>query len=216
MEAILRSCEGVKVRSEEKRNWQGRNHTVYTFYKTSDIVVPKNVYIEITCTATIGTIARIVDVEVETHAERYKNSKNDEPNKLVTYGGTIIYEVDGRKQKGRINEAYAKVLLGEHKTNYVRNVKKHDKAEIKNPVNKYKQELQRGDWVIGVKPGKSLGIGRISRWTNSNVWAVTPGAELDDKSREFKFDSINETFTIPPDDIEQSLTMAVLKGYKGG
>ena len=77
-------------------------------------------------------------------------------------------------------------------------------------------EMKKGDWVIGVTPGKGLGIGRITRWTNHNVWAVKPGDELNDKSREFKFDSIDQTFTMPDSDqVQQLLTVAILKGYTG-
>jgi len=100
-------------------------------------------------------------------------------------------------------------------TKYVRDVNTHEKVVVKNPVNKFKQEMQKGDWVIGVKPGKYLGIGRITRWTNHNVWAVT-GDDLTDKSKEFKFDSITETFTMPDDAHVKLLTMAVLKGWRGG
>ena len=63
-------------------------------------------------------------------------------------------------------------------------------------------------------PGKRLGIGRISRWTNHNVWAIR-GDNMSDKSKEFKFDSIEETFTMPDDEHVPLLTMAVLKGWDG-
>ena len=74
-------------------------------------------------------------------------------------------------------------------------------------------KLEVGDWVIGVKPGKRLGIGRITRWTNHNVWAVS-GEDLN--GREFRFDSITETFTMPDDEHVKLLTMAVLRGWTGG
>lgn len=173
-----------------------------------------DIFIEITQTATKGTIGRLVDFEVEVYGERYPEYTNQPANKILSYDGTLIYEVDGRKQRGRINESYAKILVGHHQTQYVRNVKKRVQEDIKNPVNKYKQELQKGDWVVGVMPGKRLGIGRITRWTKHNVWA-TQSDDLDDKSQEFKFDSISETFTMPNDEHVQLLTFAVLAGWNG-
>lgn len=211
LNTILRKCSGVKVVTEERKDWN--NQTVYVdkFIKVGDIVVPEDTYIEIIATATEGTIARVVDIEVDSYDEA---TKYNVVNQIVTYGATFIYEVDGRKQKGRIRTKYAKALVGTHTTEYVRNIEKHKKVEVKNPVNKYKQEMQKGDWVIGTRPGKLLGIGRITRWTNHNVWAVT-GNDLDDKSKEFKFDSITETFTMPNDDHVQLLTFAALKGWTG-
>jgi len=216
IETILSKCEGIETKTTPSKNW--RNETIYNTvcFKVGDIVIPDNIYIEITATATKGTIGRVVDFKAETYKEKYTHNYKQADNQIASYSTTIIYEVNGRKQKGRINSAYIKVLEGEQQTKYVRDVKTHDKVEVKNPVNKYKQEMKIGDWVIGVRPGKLLGIGRITRWTNHSVWAVKPGCELSDKSAEFKFDTIEQTFTIPPDDIEQSLTMAILKGYKGG
>ncbi len=133
---------------------------------------------------------------------------------LRTYRCTLIYEVEGRKQRGRIKDEYVKIVEGQPKTKYVRDVTTHKKVVIKNPVNKFKQEMKRGDWVIGVKRNHSLDIGRITRWTNANVWGVT-GDDLNDKSKEFQFASISETFTMPDDKHVQLLTMAVLKGWKG-
>jgi len=208
---ILRSCSGVKVETKESTDWTGRKNTNHTFFKVGDIVIPDDTFIEIIATATNGTIARLVDMEIETYEEETKYHK---ANQIITYGVTFIYEVDGRKQKGRIRSKYTKVLVGHHQTEYVRNIESHDKVEVTNPVNKYKQELQKGDWVIGVMPGKILGIGRITRWTNHNVWAIR-GDDLNNKSKEFKFDSISETFTMPNDEHVQLLTFAALKGWQG-
>jgi len=215
IQTILSKCEGVETKRVESKNFRSETIYNYVFLKVGEVVFPTDIYIEIIGTATKGTIARVVSFEIETYDERFTHSHKNAPNKIVDYNNTIIWEVDGRKQKGRINSSHVKLLNGEQVTKYVRDVQTHDKVEIKNPVNKYKQELKKGDWVIGVKPGKGLGIGRITRWTNHTVWAVKPGNELTDKSAEFKFDSIDQTFTIPPDDIEQSLTMAILKGYTG-
>jgi len=211
LSTILKSCSGVEARTRETTDWQGKKGFVDTLIKVGDIVVPEDTFIEITSTATKGTIARVVDIEVDTYDDETKYHK---ANQIITYGGTFIYKVDGRKQKGRINASYTKALVGQHQTEYIRNTETHEKVEVTNPVNKYMQELQKGDWVIGVMPGKRLGIGRITRWTNHNVWAIT-GDDLTDKSKEFKFDSITETFTMPNDEHVQLLTFAALKGWKG-
>jgi len=216
IETILLRCAGVKAKTTESTDFRGQPQYSTELYKTGDIELPSSgIFIEITATATKGTIARVVAVNTETYGERYPDIESYAGSKeIVTYGITLIYEVEGRKQQGRIKDQYVKVLSGQHETKYVRNVKKHKKVVIKNPVNKYKQEMQRGDWVIGAKKGNVLGIGRITRWTNNNVWAVT-GNDLDDKRKEFIFASIKETFTRPDDKHVQSLTMAVLKGWHG-
>jgi len=211
LSTILKSCGGVEVKTKESKDYRGRTQYSDRFIKVGDIVVPADTFIEITATATKGTIARVIDIEVDTYTE---DTKYCQANQIITYGATFIYEVDGRKQKGRIKSQYAKALVGKHQTEYLRNVDTHEKVEVKNPVNKYKQELQKGDWVIGVMPGKILGIGRITRWTNHNVWGIR-GDDLGDKSKEFKFDSIMETFTMPNDEHVQLLTFAALKGWKG-
>ena len=216
IENILSNCAGVEVEKTKNTSYGGWSQEYnYKFHKVGDIKVHDNVFIEIIKTAAKGTIAKVVGLEVDTYSERYPTLEAyATDNSIVTYGCTLIYEVEGRKQKGRIKSQYVKVLVGQHETKYVRTVNKHEKVVVKNPVNKYKQEMQRGDWVIGSKRGNSLGIGRITRWTNHNVWAVT-GNDLDDKSKEFQFASITETFTMPDDKHVQMLTMAVLKGWSG-
>jgi len=215
LETILSRCEGIHVERKEHENRISSQKYSYTFHKTGDIKLPDDVFIEIDATATKGTIARVVAIEAETRSERYPDTESYVNDKtLVTYGVSLTYEVEGRKQQGRIKSQYVKVLTGTPDTKYVRDVTKHEKVVVRNPVNKYKQEMKKGDWVIGVKRGNSLGIGRITRWTNSNVWAVT-GDDLTDKSKEFIFASILETFTMPDDKHVQSLTMAVLKGWHG-
>ena len=214
LESILRKCDGVKVVTTESNDWRGQPQYDTKLYKTGDIVLPEvGIFIEIIATATKGTIAKIVEIDAETYGERYPDIDSYKGStEIVSYNNTIIFEVEGRKQQGRIKEQYIKVLPGVQETKYVRDVTKHKKVVVKNPVNKYKQEMKKGDWVIGVKPGKAIGIGRITRWTNHNVWAVA-GEDLN--GREFRFDSIQETFTMPDDEHVKLLTMAVLKGWTG-
>lgn len=214
IETILLQCTGIDVEKTENTNAYAHYDYDYKFYKVGDIVLPNDdIFIEIIATATKGTIAKVAGIKVDTYSERYPDLDsyaND--NRIVTYGCKLLYEVEGRKQQGRIGQQYAKILPGQQQTKYVRDVKKHEKEVVKNPVNKYKQEMKVGDWVIGVRPGKRLGIGRITRWTNHNVWAVA-GEDL--TGREFKFNSIYETFTMPDDEHVKLLTMAVLKGWAG-
>ena len=208
-ENLLMQCDGVRHTSSQRTDWRGQSETVYKFYKTGDIIVPDEVYIEIIGTATNGTVGKVIGFDID------KSRKVGD--QISRWDFTYLYEAEheGKAKKGRINVANAKILTGKHPTKYVRNVNKHKKVEVKNPVNKYKQELQRGDFVIGVLPSKRLGIGRITRWTNHNVWAVN-GDDLDDKSAEFKFDSISQTYTFPnSEEVEELLTFAMLAGWDG-
>lgn len=214
-EELLKQCGGItwKTSATSWRSTNGRDREyVPEFYKVGEITVPDGVYIKINHTATKGTVGKLVGIEANTYGELYAGSKSE--NQIISYEITYLYECEGRKQTGRINSGYTTILPGIHQTEYVRNVNNKPKEIIKNPVNKFKQEMKEGDWVVGVKKDKTLGIGRITRWTKSNVWAVM-GEDLTDKSKEFMFRSIQETFTMPNDEHVQLLTMAVLKGWDG-
>lgn len=210
---LLKRCEGVRTECKKNQGLYGRHNESYKFFKEGDTIVPpKDFFVEVVATATKGTIGKVIDVETE--CVRFGPAGS--ATQISMYGIRLLLEVDGREKPVRIKVGYTKWLEGyTGVTKYVRNVKQHEKVEVKNPVNKYKQELQRGDWVIGVmKRGKGLGIGRITRWTNHNVWGVR-GDDLDDKDKEFQFDSIRETFLMPNEDFVSELTMAVLKGWDG-
>jgi hypothetical protein len=208
---LLKQCEGVTHTLKEYRNWKGQLDYHDKFYLNEDkeFKIPKGLYVEVTSTATKGTIGKLIDFEYELFSQK------GGPAEISTFEGTLIFEVEGRSKPGRISSSYADIIQGyTGETKWVRSVKKHKKKKVKNPVNKFKQELKKGDWVVGVKPGKKLAIGRITRWTNHNVWAV-PHDNLDDTSREFRFDSIAQTFLMPNEDHVSELTMAVLKGWNG-
>ena len=93
-------------------------------------------------------------------------------------------------------------------------VKDRKKEVINNPVNKFKQTLNKDDWIIGVGQGygsnKPLMIGKVSRWTKHNVWAKTIDGD------EFKINDMKQTFLLPGgDDYIDELTLAIVKGWNG-
>lgn len=182
------------------------------FICESDNLTINDLYIEVTSTSTSGTIGRVIDMEFSKSARKDKDGNSIDA--INVYGTTLIYEVDGRSKPSRIGLLYVKILENhDGKTKWVRNVKSR-KTEIKNPINKFKQELKENDWIIGVGRGyksqKPLMIGRVSRWTNKNVWAKTIDGQ------EFQLNSIKETFLLPANDEHvEILTMAVVKGWDG-
>jgi len=201
---LLTACEGVRTVTKQHTDWHGRGQTQYSHYLVGDLVVPDDIYIQVHATATKGTIGKLATIEPGIFKQ------TDGAERITDYDTKFTFTVEGRPKPGRIGRFYAKILPNhDGTTKWVRNVKSHPKEEIKNPVNKYKQELQKGDWVVGVLRGKKLGIGQITRWTNSSVWG-----RLGD-GPEFIFQSINETFTMPDDEHVKLLTFAVLKGWNG-
>lgn len=209
-EKILYLCDGVNVK-EKENNYGYINRS---FYKVGDIKVPTGIFIKVISTTTKGTIGRLVDIDVKT-TERVDDN-GDKIEYINSYDITYIIEIDGRNKPSRINSYHADVLDGyTGPTLWVRNIKTHDKEKIPNPRNKFKQELKKGDWIIGVgtgyKANKPLRIGKVSRWTKSTVWAETIDGE------EFKLNSIRETFLLPLQDesLDDSLMMAIVKGWDG-
>lgn len=206
---LLRSCGGVRIDVVEQTNHYAADKTVEKFFLEGDLIVPKNVYVRVIGTATKGTVGRLIDIEVH---DGYGQDQ------ISAYSGTFIFEIDGRSKPSRISSGFA-VILPNHSgpTKWVREIKKHKKEEIKTPINKYKQELKKGAWAFGAGKHKTLQIGRITRWTNHNVWGafVNDDVGLKNKDKEFQFESITETFLMPDDSHLPELTLAVLKGWKG-
>ena len=202
-EALLNLCTGINVVEKERIAWGGQPEIYNEYYIDGKIGVPDNTYIKIIGTATNGTIGRLVDIEPKLYDK-----------KISTWVGTYILEIDGRKQPSRIKSGFCELLKGyTGPTKYVRNIKKHNKVK-KLPINKYKQELYVGAWVFGAV-GKSLRIGRVTRWTNHTAWG-TMSDDLKDKSKEFKFEGVQQTFLLEdPEQVKQQLTFATLKGWKG-
>jgi hypothetical protein len=212
-EDLLKLCSGVivhqKVQTGTMRHGVDRKYIEIEPAPGPILPPDREFFIEIRSTATKGTIGRLVGIDpMIFDTKDYK--------KISTYSGSYVYEVDGRPSKGRIQIQNATILVNHTgKTKYIRAVKPPaEKPKIPAPVNKFKQELKVGDWIIGVQPGKVLGIGRVTRWTAHTIWA-TRCEDLKDKTSEIKFDTIKETFLLPNEDHLQLLTMATLKGWKG-
>jgi len=202
---FLDMCGGIKYKLIKAKNKNQHDHRQY--YIDGKIEVPDNHYLKVNSTSTVGTIGKLVEFEPYIWGD-------DEH--ISSFQGTFLLKVEGRSKLVRITSGKANYLPGYNGiTKYVRNVKTHTKVEVKNPVNKFKQELNKEDWCVGVgKGGHQLKFGRITRWTNYNVWGVW-GDDIKDKSKEFQFDSIQQTLLLPPDAHKQDLLVAMLKGYNG-
>lgn len=208
-EQLIAECEGIKLTIKElpATHWRPAGTYNTHIWQEGDIKVPDNVYIKIVSSATKGTIGKLVDIEPST--KYYSDGEISRSN------GTYILEVEGRNQLVRISNYYSNILenyTGE--TKYVRNVTKHNKPKLKNPITKYKQELNIGDWVFGAV-GRSIRVGRVTRYTAKTVWG-TMSDDLNDRQKEFKFEGTGEIFKIDNvDAIKEQLTFATLKGWKG-
>jgi len=202
---LLPKCDGI-----EKITNKISSPSFPCYIRTGPVTVPSGYFVEIFATATAGTFGKLIGIDTKAGW-----SGIDDRN-VNLHSGTLIVQCDNRKKPIRIHCSHANILTDYMGSlNYIRIVTKHKPVVVKAPVNKFKQELKRGDWVVGIAPGRALKIGRITRWTNHNVWAVMNEHDLDDKSKEFKFDGIHQTFLMPSDDHTSSLTMAVLKGWDG-
>lgn len=209
---MLMACEGIKS-IYGKASHYGNKPLYFYADGENEVKVPDNVYVEIDATATAGTIGRLIDIDFTTH-RRYDFLGN-EIDAIDMYGVTYIIEIDGRKKPSRIS-AYHSSILGDYTgpTKWVRNVNKKKKEVVQNPVNKFKQTLNKDDWIVGVGQGyganKPLMIGKVSRWTKHNVWATS----ID--GNEFKLNDIRQTFLLPSsDEYADELMMAVVKGWNG-
>lgn len=203
IEQLFCDC-GATYNCETKTHASHRYHGPQTYDEHQmtlpvEWTIPDNIYFEITATATDGTIGKLIAIE----------------NKSEDWAGaaTLILEIQDRKKPVRISSSYAsreRNIKSMEYTKFVREVNKHPKVEKLAPINKYKQELKKGDWIIGCDNRRSLIIGKVSRWTNHNVWALQGG-----EGKERKLWSIPQTFLMPNDDHMKALTWAAMKGYKG-
>ena len=198
---FFKLCDGIK-----NEKIASTYHSYNQLTKTKDnITIPtdKDYYIKIHMTATKGTIGRIIGLD----ADVYHNDR------ISDYSSSYIFEVDSRKKPGRIRCNCCYILDDEHdgSTKWVRNVNKHSKKEIKAPITKYKQELQVGDIVIGLQYGSNLCVGKVTRWSNHNVWVNKYGL-----NQEVKLYSNSEIFSLgqDADNVEEAMSFAILSGFK--
>ena len=202
---LLAKCKGVEFTIETKQLGMGGSYDNITYHLIDDIIVPDNVYIKILKTPTKGTIGKLIGIEC------YKNSFNDE---ITPSSMTYIIQVDGRRGTNRISQWNA-VILENHdgSTKFIRNIKKRKLEVIPPHINKYKQSLNRGEWVAGIGPKNILYFGKVTRWSASSVW-VNPTPSIP-KSKENCISRPMETIVLPTGiDYQQMITMMVLSGWK--
>jgi uncharacterized membrane protein len=220
MSKIEKLCENIDEIEEVHSliDRLGRRYNIINYIQTSSkLTIPNNIYIEVLATAVKGTIGRVVDIDFKITVKTDNHGKKIMV--LNEYGSKFIYEVDGRKKTSTIPFHHSKILTNHNgTTKWVRNVKK--KPKVRNPINKFKQELQQGDWVIGVGSGaaadKPLQIGRVTRWTDINVWASMNYDAPKNEREEFRFSSIKQTFLLPSNDYHiDALMIAIVKGWNG-
>jgi len=207
---LLLACDGITQEYGKPIHF-GRKPILFVIEK--DVTVPKGIFIEINATTTKGTIGELIDIEFKTQ-KRY-NELEKEVKTIDVYSITYIIKINGRKKPSRISSFHTEILENyTGPTKWVRNVKDRKKEVINNPVNKFKQTLNKDDWIIGVGQGygsnKPLMIGKVSRWTKHNVWAKTIDGD------EFKINDMKQTFLLPGgDDYIDELTLAIVKGWNG-
>lgn len=202
---ILMRCDGIRIQKITTQSSSGVDYSRYEYFKTGDIVVPDNVYIEITMTSTKGTIGKLIALDVGTsRAEK----------EISSYWVTYIIQVKSRKGTNRIHQSHAKVLKNhDGSTKWVRTVKKKTTEVIPLQVNKYKQTINKGDWLAGIGPGKVLYFGQVTRWSHSSVW-VNPTPSIP-KSKEHCINRPLETIVLPIGiDYEQIVTIMALSGWR--
>lgn len=139
------------------------------------------------------------------------------------YRGTLLLKVHGRKQLVRISSEYVTFLGTKPNTptKYVRNVTTRDKKPpVPEPVNKFKQKLSKDDVVVGVAKGHhSIVFGRVSRWTQHNIWIIPDVGKGKENNKtgvkEVQLDSIKQCFKMEDDGYKKALTFAAMKGWDG-
>ena len=203
---LLKRCDGVKVTEKTvQSNFGNGNYVRRDFFKTGPIVVPDDVYILIDATATKGTIGKLVGLEIKTYGP---------DDKLVSSSsGTYIIQVENRAGTNRI-PVYHSTILKDHdgSTKFVRNIKEHEKVELPLHVNKFKQTIHVGDWLVGLGAGKIVHFGQVTRYGKSSVWIRnTPSIE---KSKEDCITRPLESFVLPEGvEYEQLVTIMILSGW---
>jgi len=206
---LLADCDGIEVVSGSP-GYGGYRQTLFVVKPDVTIIPPSEIYIEVISSSTKGTIGKLIDITFNT--QNRLNEKNETVTVVDQFSIKYIIEIEGRKKPSSISSYFSEILINyTGKTKWVRNIVDHTKEVIKNPVNKFKQQLQKDDWIVGVgMGGDSLKIGKVTRWTKNTVWAKTIDGE------EFRLSSIAQTFLMPSSNEHLTeLTMAIVKGWNG-
>jgi len=204
---VLKRCQGIRHVSVIKTfNGNDQYEHVEFFATDSEFAVPDNVYIKIDATACKGTIGKLVDIEFVTW---------EAGERIRDWGMTYIIQIEGRKGTNRIVQWHSTILENhDGTTKYVRNVKKHVQEEIPVHVNKYKQPILEGDWIVGIGRGKKLHFGQVVRWTKSSVM-VNPTPTIPN-SKSIAITLPDQSVKLPEGpDYEQMVTMMALRGWTG-
>ena len=213
LEALLHLCSGITITNEATSgSWRSYKRTVCRLNK-DQFSVPENVLIRITGTATKGTIGRLVDMEFE----EYRWGDYDDEIYSSSNAIRFIIQVDGRDGTNRIIGDHAEILFShEHNglTRYERNVKKKQKIEIPEHVNKYNQKVRMGDWVVGLGFKKTIYFGQVVGWTKASILVNHTPSVKGSKHEAIRIPK--ETLVLPGGiDYESAVTMMALGGWQG-
>ena len=205
---LLKACSGIRTEEKISEDWKQEKYTHYKhFFEGETIGIPDDVYIKINGTATKGTIGHLVDIDFH-----QMPGHRDRP--VGGWDTTFILSVDGRPNVSRIQQTHADILANhDGTTKFVRNVKKHLQVEIPPHVNKYMQQLNKGDWAVGLGTRKTIHFGQITKWSKASVY-VNPTAEIKG-STHYLISHPRECFKLPEEvDYTQLITMMILQGWK--
>lgn len=210
---LLKQCEGIETFTKTSKDWRGNKETFEQMRKVGTIIPPRDVYIKVTATAVKGSIGRVVEFDAD-----YWEGNGD--GKVVsTYGGSVVYEVDGRPKLNRVQTHHCEILENFNgQTVWMKPVRGKPKPKPKYEpfVNKYNQTVNMGDWIVGQAAGKRIAFGKVVRFTHANIWVTT---DLEsEKPKTIMVNHPKETFVLPrtdDSDYEKHIMMTVLQGWSG-
>lgn len=210
---ILKQCDGVEKFEQTSKDWMGRIEKHEKLRKVGPIIPTREIFIKVTATAVKGSIGRVIEFD----ADYWENDENGKV--LSTYGGSVVYEVDGRPKPHRVQTNHCDILGNYNgQTVWVKPVrgKKKPKPKYEPFVNKYNQTVNMGDWIVGQAAGKRIAFGKVVRFTHANIWVTT---DLEsDKPNTIMVNHPKETFVLPrtdDSDYEKHIMMTVLQGWSG-
>lgn len=153
-----------------EKSFFGRNNVVEKYILLDDTNLDfdtKPLYFEVNTPSRKGTIGKLIGIA--------NYSRNIDERILRSYCNVIL-GFDDRDNKPSFSSwqvTYLPFYSGP--TKYVYNTTQKEKALARR--NKYGQELDEGELVVGFSINQKLVIGTVSRWTEHNVW-IKPYANL--------------------------------------